>query len=90
MNISVTKAEYVKEYSILLNFDNGEKGIVDLKSTIFNDHRKIFEPLRKIEFFKKFSLDSWTIVWENQLDLAPEFLYELTKKEENTQANTGS
>ena len=83
MNISIIKAEYLKEYSILLNFDNGEKGIVDLKATIFNDHRKIFEPLREVEFFKKFSLDSWTIVWENELDLAPEFLYELTKKKEN-------
>ena len=80
MNISVTKAEYVKEYSILLNFDNGEKGIVDLKSTIFDDKRKIFEPLRNVDFFKNFSLDSWTINWENELDLAPEFLYDLAMK----------
>lgn len=77
MIVSVTKAEYIKDYSILLNFDNGKKGIVDLKSTIFNDHRKIFEPLKNIEFFKKFTLDSWTIVWANELDLAPEYLYSL-------------
>lgn len=48
MNISVTKAEYIKGYSIMIGFDNGQKGIVDLKSTIFNDHREIFEPLKDI------------------------------------------
>ena len=87
MNISVTKAEYIKGYSIMLDFDNGQKGIVDLKSTIFNDHRKIFEPLKDIKFFKQFSLDSWTVVWENEIDLAPEYLYELVEKQRNTQAN---
>jgi len=80
MIISVTKAEYIKDYFIMLNFDNGEKGIVDLKSTIFNDKRKIFKPLRNVDFFKNFSLDSWTINWENELDLSPEYLYELAMK----------
>jgi uncharacterized protein YkvS len=84
MNISVTKAEYLKDYSIILNFNNGERGVVDLKSTIFNDHRKIFESLKEIDNFKKFSLDSWTIVWDNDLDLAPEYLYRLIKKQENS------
>jgi len=77
MNISITKAEYISDYTIKLIFDNGEKGIVDLKPTIFNDKRKIFEPLRNIDFFKNFTLDSWTLVWKNQLDLAPEYLYNL-------------
>ncbi len=48
MIISVTKAEYIKDYFIMLNFDNGKKGVVNLKSTIFNDKRKIFEPLRNV------------------------------------------
>ncbi|MCD4664854.1 MAG: DUF2442 domain-containing protein [Bacteroidales bacterium] len=90
MIVSVTKAEYIKDYSIMLNFDNGVKGVVDLKSTIFNDHRKIFEPLKNIEFFKKFSLDSWTIVWSNELDLAPEYLYSLIENKGNVQANKDS
>jgi len=80
MNISITKAEYVSDYSIKLKFDNGASGTVDLKPTIFNDKRKIFEALRNVDFFKNFSLDSWTLVWENQLDLAPEYLYNLLNK----------
>ncbi|MEN8121287.1 MAG: DUF2442 domain-containing protein [Bacteroidota bacterium] len=81
MIISVIKAEYIKGYSIKLNFDNGDSGIVDLKSSIFNDHRKIFEPLRDIEFFKNFSLDSWTLNWPNEVDFAPEYLYNLAIKQ---------
>lgn len=85
MIISVINAEYIKDYSIRLNFDTGESGIVDLKAAIFNDHRKIFEPLRDIKFFKKFSLDTWTLFWPNEADFAPEYLYDLAvKQKENT------
>lgn len=85
MIITVIKAKYIKDYSIKLSFDNGESGIIDLESTIFNDHRKIFEPLRDIEFFKSFSLDNWTINWPNEADFAPEYLYDLAinQKEKN-------
>ena len=80
MIVSIIKAEYIKDYSIMLNFDNGRKGLVNLKSTIFNDKRKIFKPLRNIEYFKRFTLGSWTLNWENELDLAPEYLYKLATK----------
>jgi len=80
MCISITKAEYISDFSIMLNFNNGEQGSVNLKATIFNDKRKIFEALRDVDFFKEFKLDSWTLVWKNQLDLAPEYLYSLLNK----------
>jgi hypothetical protein len=77
MILEVIKSEYISDYKIKLLFNNGETKIVDLKSTIFNDHRKIFEPLRDIEYFKKFKIVLNTIGWNNGLDLAPEFLFEL-------------
>ncbi len=79
MLISVTKAQYLKNYSIMLHFSNGKNGIVDLKPTIFNDHRNIFEQLKNIENFKKFTLDSWTLTWSNNIDLSPEYLYSIIK-----------
>lgn len=79
MLLSVTHAEYIGNYSIKLSFSNGENGVEDLKDIIFNDHRKIFEPLRNQEYFKSFQLENWTILWSNNLDLAPEFLYNLKK-----------
>ncbi len=80
MLVGIVKADYIKDYSVSLQFDNGESGIVDLKDTIFKDHRKIFEPLREINFFKSFKLDSWTMTWSNNADFSPEFLYDLAMK----------
>lgn len=82
MLVSVIEAEYVEDYRIHLRFDNGEQGTVDLKDTVFNDHRKILEPLQDVEFFKKFELDSWTLIWPNEADFSPEFLYDLATEEQ--------
>ena len=76
--VSVTKAEYKNEFQIFLQFDDGVTGIVDLNNHLDGE---IFEPLKNPEYFKKFSLDNWTIGWANGADFAPEFLYELIQKE---------
>lgn len=41
------------------------------------EKRKIFEPLKEINYFKNFELKLNTIVWENEADFAPEFLFTL-------------
>ncbi len=82
MILEVIKSEYISEYKIKLWFNNGETKVVDLKSSIFNDRRKIFEQLRNIDYFKKFDIVLNTIGWENGLDLAPEYLYELETVDE--------
>ena len=76
-NIWVTKAEHIRQYKLELHFNDGTRGIVDLKDSL---NKPIFEPLINIQYFKKFKLNSWTITWENGADFAPEFLYERTKK----------
>ncbi len=81
MIISVVKVKFLEDFKIHILFDNGESGIVDLESSILNDSRKVFEPLKNKDYFKKFSLDNWTIVWPNEFGFAPEFLYELAVKQ---------
>ena len=76
-NTWVTKAKYIQDYQIELQFSDGSAGIVDLKNE-FN--KPIFKPLKDIDYFKNFKLNSWTLEWENGADFAPEFLYELTNK----------
>lgn len=77
--IWVTKAAYLKDYKISVTFNNGKKGIIDLKHVIVDDNRTIFQSLKDMSEFKKFTVDMDTIVWRNGLDLAPEFLYGLCK-----------
>jgi len=71
----LTKARYLDGYRIVLTFEDGTRGILDMK-----DHRwrGVFEPLKKPEIFRSFKLDDEleTIVWPTGADLAPEFLYE--------------
>lgn len=76
--ITVIKAEYKQDFKLFLEFNDGLTGIVDLSKYLDGE---IFEPLKDLDYFKQFSLDSWTIGWDNGADFAPEFLYELTKKE---------
>jgi uncharacterized protein DUF2442 len=75
--IWVVAASYDGDYRIWIEFNDGTRGIVDLQETIFNDSRPIFAALREKELFRRFRVETDTIVWDNGLDLAPEFLYDL-------------
>ena len=79
--IEISKAKQVGAYQIELVFNNKKKGVVDLKDMLFNDHRKIFQELKDLNKFKKFKIEFDTLSWENGLDLAPEFLYDLLKSD---------
>lgn len=74
MFIEVTKAEYLDGYRVKLLFNNGETKIVDLSHAL---NGKVFEPLKNLEFFKRFTIKFNTIEWENGADFAPEYLYEI-------------
>jgi hypothetical protein len=69
----ITEARYVSGRTIWLRFNDGAEGEVDLSAEI---HGEIFEPLRDLEYFRKFevSRELGTVVWPNGADFAPEFL----------------
>jgi hypothetical protein len=81
MILNVTSAEYKGGYQVFLTFNNGDSILIDLKGSIFNDDRKIFIPLKDMEYFKTFKIKLNTITWENEADFAPEFLIELGKQQ---------
>ncbi len=81
--LNVIEAKYIKDYQIEILFNDHIKGIVDLKNVIEGDHRVIFQELRDKKKFSKIKIDIDTIAWENGLDLAPEFLYELLTNNKN-------
>lgn len=84
MLIKVVDAKYIKDYKIDLTFNDGIRGTVDLKDCF---RGPVFEPLKDPEYFKNFSLNRWTIEWENGADLAPEFLYDLVLKQDKKAHN---
>jgi hypothetical protein len=75
MIVDIVEARYVDGFRIWLKFNTGESGVVDLHDLVFR--YRVAEPLRNIDEFKRFYLDSWpTLAWECGFDLAPETLYE--------------
>nr|VFJ77909.1 MAG: Protein of unknown function (DUF2442) [Candidatus Kentron sp. FW] len=80
--LSINDAKYAGEYNIRLAFNNGMNGTANLKKTVFSDKREIFLELREKSKFQNFKVEHDTVVWFNELDLAPEFLYFLTFKED--------
>ena len=74
MFLHVEKASYIDEYKISIEFNNGKERVVDLMNELSGE---VFEPLKRLDFFKNFFISHNTIEWQNGADFAPEFLYEI-------------
>lgn len=72
----VKDAAYISEYKLLLTFEDGVVKLVDMEPYLDGE---IFEPLKDIDYFKTVSVnpDIDTIVWDNDADVSPDFLYEI-------------
>lgn len=75
----VIEASYLGGYKLKIRFDNGESKVVNLQPHIDGP---IFEPLKDLDFFRSFYVnhDIDTIVWPNNADFSPDFLYEIGQK----------
>ena len=80
----ITEARYIKDFQIEIVFNDNKKGVVDLKNIIENDSRSIFQELKDKTKFSQIRVDMDTIIWQNGLDLAPEFLYKMIQYTEAT------
>lgn len=65
-------------YVLELCFDNDEWRRVDLQQHLTGE---IFEPLKDIDYFRLVAVNSDidTIVWPNDADFSPDFLYEISE-----------
>jgi len=81
MILHVCEARHIQEYQVEMRFNDGRRGIADLIPAL---RGPIFEPLLDLAEFSKLRVDSEleTIVWPNGADLAPEYLYFQTFKNE--------
>jgi len=79
--LHVANARYVEDYKIRVSFNDGREGIADLSDALKG---AVFEPLKIKSEFSNFRVDEEleTIVWPNGADLAPEYIYFQTFKNE--------
>jgi hypothetical protein len=72
----VCSAEYLDGYRVLVEFEDGIRKVIDLEQYLDGP---IFEPLKAPAYFRRVSYnpDIETIVWPNDADFSPDFLYEI-------------
>ncbi len=82
--ITVTAARYLFDYTLELTFSDDLQAEIDFTNWI--KKYPFFKPLENIYYFKSFSLDGWTVVWENGADIAPETLHEIALQNQQLKA----
>jgi hypothetical protein len=80
--LQIKKAELKDGYTIFVEFNNGESGTIDFKKILENDHREIIKDLLNKELFNTAKVNLNTICWDNEVDFAPDYLYEQIKIKE--------
>jgi len=73
---SVTDVKHLSGYRIRITFGDGAQKVVDLQPHLEGE---IFEPLKDLDYFKTVRVNPEidTIVWDNDADFSPDFLYEI-------------
>ena len=71
--LKVTSAEYVHDYVLKLTFNDGAVKLVDFTPLM---QKGICRKLQDLDYFRNFTLDPFTVDWNNEIGFAPESLYE--------------
>ena len=70
---SVIKVTAEKDYQIVVEFDNDERGVLDMKPYLnFGVFKKLADPA----VFNAVKVSFDTVEWPDGVDLDPEFVYE--------------
>ena len=77
----VVKAELIDTYDVFVEFNDGVNGIIYFKNKLESDHRQIIRELLDKNKFKTVKVNLDTLCWDNGVDFAPEYLYELILNE---------
>jgi len=70
----VVDAKYLDGHRVAISFQDGKNGVADLSE--YKNRGGVFSNFSDIEYFKKFIVDYGTVVWGDEVDIAPERLYE--------------
>ena len=72
----VTKVILQGDYTVYVEFNDGQNGVINFKEALETDHREIIRELLDLKKFNTVKLGFHTLCWDNGVDFAPEYLYE--------------
>lgn len=70
---SVRAVEAREDYTLLISFADGSKRIYNARPLL---DLRIYEKLKHLPFFMCAKAEFGTVVWSDDIDIAPEHLYE--------------
>lgn len=77
MHPSVTYVTPSDDYTLKIEFDNGERGTLDMKPYL---DFGVFQRLKDRNAFERVRVSFDTVQWDSGIDLDPEFVYEKCKR----------
>lgn len=75
-NWVVTAATAAPDYTLHLTFADGKTGIYDAHPLL---ERPLFAKLKNLSFFLTAKAAYGTVIWADNIDIAPEHLYEYSR-----------
>ncbi len=73
MYIGIKQVNTLKNYQLLLTFENGESRVLDMTPYL---NKGLYKQLKDINLFNTVKISFDTVEWDNEVDLCPEFAYE--------------
>lgn len=65
-----------EDYTLLITFTGGEQRIYNARPLL---EKAIYSPLKNLAFFLGAKADCGTVIWNDDVDIAPEHLYECSR-----------
>jgi len=62
-----------RDYTLLIEFTGGERRLYDARELLSD---RLFAPLLSLDFFMKAHRVGHSVVWNDEIDISPEYLYE--------------
>jgi hypothetical protein len=79
MNPRIKEVVAMDDYTLELNFSNGDHGIYNCRPLL---DFGVFKELRDISYFKQARVSGGTVVWPHEQDICPDTLYLDSRKTE--------
>lgn len=72
----VTGVKPQDDYTLLITFTSGEQRIYNARPLL---EKAIYSPLKNLAFFLGAKAECGTVIWNDDIDIAPEHLYECSQ-----------
>lgn len=70
---TVIDVKPTNDYSLILTFADGTKKVFSARSLL---EKELYSRLKNLSFFLSARAECGTVVWDDDIDIAPEHLYE--------------